>query len=532
MSSSEYQIIANIVAGIEVPDEHIASMPALSRKVAQQVITSNGSSKAKAFTAALADLIPDKAKRDKYRKAVFACSPTAAQVAEQNDTPPETSFHLTDLGNAERLAAQHGAELKYVAARGWLVWGGKRWEASEPKARRRAKQTVRRIYGEAERCPDDKERKAIATWATRSEGEGRIRAMLSLAESEIAIDAKLSDFDVDTWLFNCGNGTLDLRTGKLRPHSPNDKLTRLAGTTYDPAATCPRWTAFLERIFDGNANLINFMRRAVGYTLTGNTSEQCLFMPWGAGRNGKSTFIDTLHSLFGDYGQQAEFSAFLAKQNETVRNDLARMVGARFVGAAESGEGRRLAENLIKQATGGDVITARFLFKEYFEYKPAFKLWLATNHKPVIKGTDLAIWRRIRLIPFTVTIPEKEQDKKLPAKLLDELPGILTWAVAGCREWLHDGLGVPDEVKEATAAYKAEQDSLAGFLRECCDLSGEATTGALLNAYVGYSGEKGMTAKKFGDLLREAGFKSRHSMAGTVWGGISLPNLLPKEGNY
>ncbi len=460
-------------------------------------------------------------KRDLRRAAAAPNLPAAEGPAD------ELPYALTDLGNAERLAAWHGDTLKFVPELGYLVWGGRRWERGETAAQRMAKETVRGIYAEASRGGSDDERKAISEWAVRSESQARIAAMLTLAQSEVEIEARAADFDADPLLLNCQNGTLDLRTGALRPHSPADRLTKTAGTLYDGGATCDLWRAFLWRIFDGNEKLIAFIRRVVGYSLTGDTGEQCLFIPWGSGANGKSTLLETLRALFGDYGQQAEFSAFLARQSDTVRNDLARMVGARFIAAIESGEGRRLAEPVIKALTGGDTITARFLFKEYFEFKPTFKLWLATNHKPVIRGTDLAIWRRIRLIPFTVTIPEGERDPRLPAKLRDELPGILAWAVAGCLEWQREGLGVPAEVKDATEIYRAEQDNLAGFLRECCDLAGDVKASSLLDAYKAYSGEK-ITAKELVRLLTERGFTAKHTKQGNFWQGLSLVDLLSK----
>jgi putative DNA primase/helicase len=261
---------------------------------------------------------------------------------------------------------------------------------------------------------------------------------------------------------------------------------------------------------DGQAALITFLQRAVGYALTGDTSEHVLFLLHGTGRNGKSTFLETLHALLGDYAKQADFATFLARKHDTVRNDLAELQGARFVAAVEVEEGRRLAENLVKQLTGGDRIKARFLYQEYFEYVPQFKVFLACNHKPVIRGTDLAIWERIRLIPFTVTIPKAERDTHLLTKLLQELPGILAWAVQGCLAWQQHGLGEPQAVVQATGAYRAEMDLLGSFLEDTVVLGThhQVTSKDLYTAYCTWcetNGETPMSKKALGSRLLERG---------------------------
>ena len=226
--------------------------------------------------------------------------------------------------------------------------------------------------------------------------------------------------------------------------------------------------SFLNRIMDKNANLIEFLKRAVGYSLTGDVSEQCLFIFFGSGANGKSTFLRTVNMLMGDYSQQTATETLLVKQKGAIPNDIARLKGARFITASEAEAEQRLAESLIKQMTGGDIISARFLHQEWFDFEPTYKIFLGTNHKPVIKGTDYAIWRRIKLVPFEVTIPEQESDGNLLDKLQDELSAILTWAVQGCMEWQNSGLGIPQEVFAATDEYKNEMDIISDFINECC----------------------------------------------------------------
>jgi putative DNA primase/helicase len=275
--------------------------------------------------------------------------------------------------------------------------------------------------------------------------------------------------DQDPWLFNVENGTIDLKTGELRPHERGALITKLAPVQYDREAECPTWWKFLMRIFNGNLALIEFLQKAVGYALTGSTREQCLFFLHGLGANGKSTLLEIIHTLLGDYAHRTSSETFLIKKSGGIPNDVAALRGARLVGAVEVESGRRLAEVLIKEMTGGDRISARFLHAEWFDFKPEFKIFLAANHKPVIRGTDHAIWRRIHLIPFNVQIPKPEQDRDLPEKLKAELPGILNWALEGCQMWQLYGLEPPAEVQAATQDYREEMDPgrLPGRVLHC-----------------------------------------------------------------
>ncbi len=308
---------------------------------------------------------------------------------------------------------------------------------------------------------------------------------------------------------------MDLRTGELRPHDREDLITKLAPVSYDSEAKCETWRAFLDKIMDGNTDLIEYLKRAVGYSLTGDTTEQCLFILHGSGANGKSTFVETIHTLLGDYAQKTETRSFMQQKNEGVRNDLARLKGVRFASAVEIMQGQRLNEALIKEATGGDRITARFLFKEYFEFRPEFKLFLACNHKPEIRGTDEGIWRRVKLVPFEVTIPPEQRDKRLLEKLETELPGILNWAMEGCQEWRRNGLQDPEEITAATASYRQEMDLLALFIDECCQLDedGEVPTGKLFDAYEEWckkNGEQPVKKRTFGTMMKERGLRSEN----------------------
>lgn len=442
-------------------------------------------------------------------------------------------FSLTDLGNARRLVSQHGKDIHYCYTWGcWLIWNGKLWVKDRTgQIYRLAKETVASIYFEAAQAVDSEERKALAKHATRSESEARIKAMVSLAESEPGIAVTPDQLDSNPWLLNCSNGTIDLRTGELKPHSREDLITKLTPVNYDMHAECPTWIAFLDKILQGNVNLRKFLQKVIGYCLTGDTREQALFFLYGTGANGKSTLINILLSLLGDYSLQTPTEMLMMSDRGGIPNDIARLKGARFVTAVEAGEGRRMAEVLVKQLTGGDTITARFLHQEFFEFKPQCKIFLAANHKPIIKGTDHAIWRRIKMIPFTVTIPEEEQDKHLLDKLKSELSGILAWAVKGCLAWQQLGLGTPDEVKVATEGYRAEMDVIAGFIDECCHVHPAVSVqaSAIYEAYCKWckeNGEEAQNQKKFGMALTEKGFiRDRGTGNRNIWRGIGLVDI-------
>lgn len=437
--------------------------------------------------------------------------------------------HNTDLGNAQRLVAGHGADLRYCHPwRRWLVWDGQRWRIDDTaEVTRRAKDTVRGIYSEAAGAADEKERKALAKHAMASEAHIRIKAMIALAESEPGVPVLPDALDADPWLLTVANGTLDLRSGELLAHDPELFSTKLVEVEYDPAADCPLWLRFLQEILSGDDGTIRFLQRAIGYSLTGDTSERCLFVLYGCGANGKTTFLEVIRALLGDYALRTPTETLMLKRPGSIPNDVARLRGARFVSASESEEGRRLAESLIKDLTGRDTISARFMRAEWFDFVPECKIWLATNHKPEIRGTDKAIWDRIRLIPFEVTIPEDKQDKQLADKLKEELPGILAWAVEGCLAWQREGLGVTEKVRAATRAYRDEMDILAGFIEDCCieGADKEALAGDLHQAYKDWGGDLGQ--RKFGLALKERGFtkgrKTTEPHKGRVlWRGLGL----------
>jgi putative DNA primase/helicase len=441
---------------------------------------------------------------------------------------PMAQYPFTDVGNGERLVALHGRDVRWIPRwKIWLVWDGRRWARDETgEVERRAKGVVRRMFEEADALTGD-DRKQLAQHAFRSEAVGRIDAMIRLARSEPGIAISHEQLDQRPMLLTVRNGTLNLQTGTLGPHSRGDLSTKLVDVDFDPAATCPVWLRTLDTIFAGDASLIEYLQRAVGYSLTGDTREQVLHLCHGTGANGKSTLLDVFGMLAGEYGQQADFTTFLERRTDAgPRNDVARLAGSRLVRSSEVGENKRLNEGLIKSLTGGDVMTARYLYSEDFEFKPQFKLWLAANHKPVIRGTDYAIWRRVRLIPFEVTIAPEQRDDSLPHKLRAELPGILAWAVAGCDRWLEHGLTAPDRVLAATNAYREESDTIGAFIADRCEVGTfEVVAGELYRAYEKWAKENGeysISAQMFGRRMSERGFDMRKGRTTNFRTGLRL----------
>ncbi len=447
---------------------------------------------------------------------------------------PQKTFHLTDLGNAERLVSQFGDDIGYCYDwKKWLVWDGKRWAIDRKgNIRQKAKQVVRTIYREIENATDKSEQREIFNHAMKSESDAKIKAIISLARDEVSVAPE--NLDQDPWLLTCENGTIDLQTGEFLSHDREHLITQLAPVIYDPDAECPLWIEFLDRIMDGNQNLISFLQRAIGYSLTGDTGEQCFFIFWGTGANGKTTFLQTINAMLGDYAKQTPTETLLVKRKGAIPNDVARLKGVRFVTASEAEAYQQLAENLIKQMTGSDTVSARFLHQKWFDFEPNYKIFLATNHRPVIQGTDPAIWRRIKLIPFDVTIPEPERDRHLLKKLKEELPGIMAWAVRGCLEWIENGLGEPEEVKTATQDYRNEMDILSQFISDCCveKASLKTLSKDLYQAYTGWcdsNGEQSLTKRIFGTKLREKGYLPVRIGQGGArgWIGIGILNQNP-----
>ena len=451
-------------------------------------------------------------------------------AAAKQSNPNQASIQLTDTGNARIFATRHGNDIRFrCASKKWLIWDGKRWvEDKTGEIQQKAKETAVYLWQSAIQVQDSHRRNALSRHALKSQYEGRIRAMIKLAQSEPPIPVIESELDSNPWLLNVQNGTLDLKTGTLLPHQHEDLLTKIIPVPYDSNAICPTWDRFLDEITASDSGLIRFLQKAIGYSLTGSASEQVVFILYGIGANGKSTFINTILRMLGDYAQQTPTETLLVKKHGNgIPNDVARLKGSRFVAAVEAEHGRHLAEALVKQLTGGDRISARYLYGEFFEFDPTFKIFLSVNHKPVIKGADHGIWRRIRLIPFNVTFTPDKRDPNLSTKLEAELTGILRWAVEGCLLWQKEGLEPPDSVKAAVDEYRAETDIIGEFVDECCVVDPAAKTlfGDLYTAYENWLSKNGVyfpDKKEFAQALEEHGFTSSRSKGKRYRSGIRI----------
>ena len=444
---------------------------------------------------------------------------------------PKSFYTLSDMGNAERMVKYYGETVRYCSPLGrWFIWNGERWEEdSIKKIKLIAMEVARFIFSEAAMEPYLENQRKVSSWALMSQMEPRLNAMVNAAMAIVPIIP--DDLDKDLFLLNVRNGTLNLKTMEFdETHSKESFITKIVDVFYDPEAKCHLWENFLFEIFEGDIELISYIQELVGYSLTGDTSEQILIFLYGGGQNGKSTFMNVMKSLLGDYAKQTDFSTFTVRKNDSgPRNDIARLKGARLVSTIEIEEGKQLAESLVKQVTGEDTIKARFLYAEDFEFLPNFKVWIVANNKPIIRGGDFAIWRRIRLIPFNVRIAEDKKDKELGKKLKEELPGILNWALEGCRRWQAEGLKTPRSVELATKEYEEEMDPIKEFLEDICitETLGKTKIGELYQIYEEYCSfvkTNPIPNRAFGRRLTQMGIKRSRDHNGRYYERIEIDN--------
>jgi len=441
----------------------------------------------------------------------------------QDDDKPR----MTDTWNAKQFSNMFQGKILWCDPwKTWLIFKEGRWQRDdELKTVDLAKQVAKSMYERASQIDDDNERKAFVKWTLRTESRQALMNMIELAKPDLSVRPEL--LDVDKYLLNLRNGTYDLRNDKLLSYSPEDRLTMMANVEYDPDAKCPKWIEFLNKIFAGDQDLIGFVQKALGYSLTGDTGEDCFFIVYGTGANGKTTFLNTIQTVLGDYAAQSRAETFLSKDRDTIPSDLARLKGRRFVVATEFPQGKVIAESLIKSLTGRDELTVRELYGKWFQYKPQFKIWLGTNHKPVVRDNSVGFWRRVKLIPFEVQIPVNERIRNFEDILLEEASGILNWMLEGYREWSKNGLGDTEKIREATAEYRDENDVLRDFLEERCieDPNASISKKELYQAYVDWStfnSEKTLSKGTFLRLIEERGYKSYRSNKERGWKGITL----------
>lgn len=387
----------------------------------------------------------------------------------------QKTYDMTDTGNAHRLYDKYGKSIRYSYNRKkWFFWTGKQWVLDESgEVKKLADDICEDLKREAWSIQDQEQQEQAFKFAKATANTTRKEAMVKEAQHLNDIPAAPDDFDCYTDYLNCQNGIINLRNGELIPHDPHFMMTKICNCEYDVEHKTPaRWLQFLDEITNGDKALQAYIQRCIGYSISGSNREQCAYFLYGIGNNGKSTFLDTIADMIGSYASNTQpdtlmLQSRLGSSGGGANSDIARLKSARFVTCEEPTEGVRLNEGLLKQLTGGSKVTCRFLYGDEFEYTPEFKIWVATNHKPVIRGTDVGIWRRIKLIPFEVNIPKDKVDKNLKFKLRKEFPQILAWAVDGCMLWQKEGLEEPLCVLDATKDYKQEMDLIAGFVEQC-----------------------------------------------------------------
>lgn len=442
-------------------------------------------------------------------------------------------MQFTDITNRDYFLKAYGEKIRYcIMWDKFLVWNGTCWEIDRKgKVSEDCVEFVHQMYRGLRVINDRALADAFEKHLIKSESFRRIQALVGLLKMSKTIKVCDDELDRDNFLFNVIENTLDLRNGKGLPPDPKHLITKNSRFIYNKEAKCPTWNMFLMQIFNNDYDLIHFIQKAMGYSLSGDVSEQCLFILWGTGANGKSTFLNTLQYLFGDYACSTGTETFMKKTSEQ-SNDLARLRGMRLVTTSEAEQGKPLSESLIKQITGEDEITARFLYGEFFSFKPTFKIFMATNHKPKIRGADNGIWRRIKMIPFTVTIPPEQRDKTLGDKLIAENSGILNWLIEGYAMWKKEGLSnEPDAVKEANEEYKLDMDSVGTFVGDCFEIDASLKwrlhTRILYETYIKWcnkNNERVMSQKWLAMRMQEKGFKRLATNGQRVWLGLVVRN--------
>lgn len=463
-----------------------------------------------------------------------------ADANEANLLNLPTVSPCTHLANSHRIRHYFKGRIWYALGVGWILWTGKFWRPDPTSEGSIATGFIdnlsRRIATEAgaitrrasEEVDSDRRKtlmsqaEALMKWAVQSENERTIAAGLKLTKHALLIE--YNTLNADPWLFNCQNGTVDLRTGELRQHDPADLISFISPVVFNAAATCPAWLRFLSEVFAGDMDMVAFIQRAVGWSLTGVVKERALFFLYGdTGRNGKTTMVETIMKLAGTcgessygYGRKVGADTFMKSKNtEDNQRKAATLAGPRFVCTSEVDEEHRLNEQLVKDITGGDTLEGRRLYQEAFTFKPQFKPWMYGNHKPEIRGTDDAIWSRVRLVPFEVSFKGRE-DLELADKLEAELSGIFNWAIQGCLDWQRYGLQPPAKVQAATQAYRDEMDVFGPFIAECCVIhrNAEVRASELWTAYKGWCAENGVKEQsqhKLGKYLNAKGTRIERS---------------------
>jgi putative DNA primase/helicase len=459
----------------------------------------------------------------------------AASVAEIR------ARRLADHGNAQRLIDHHGDDLRYVPGSGWYVWDGTRWlRDGTGEIIRKARDLVDLLYAEADFAgakygDEDKRVRLLHQHAKASASRHGVDSMIALARSDERVVLPAAALDADPYLLNAPNGTIDLRTGQLRPHDRADLISHRVAVPFDAEAEAPVWRKFLATVLPDEA-VRAYAQRMAGQAALGTNEDELLHVHWGPGANGKTKFGETITTALGDYAATRAAELFLDERRGVgPRPELVSLRGVRLLSASETEQDRRLSTALVKALTGGDTLAARRLYEnEIVEFVPVFSPWLRTNHRPAIRDQSEAAWRRVRLLPFTVTIPRAERDKHLQNRLNAELVGVLAWIVDGARAYLSDGLDPPEAVTAATDAYREEENIVGAFIADRCLIGADysAPAGPLFTAWQEWAkehGEKPGTQTSFGKALTEAGYPGDKEQGRRVRHGLALRGPLDDE---
>lgn len=460
-------------------------------------------------------------------------------------TTQDEQIHCTDFGNAIRFMKHYGQSCLYCSQQdAWYLWNGDGYWKKDSLLfiQHMVREMLQNIYNETQYAGDPDKRTMLAKWAIQCEHPQHIQSCLKELAKMPSIAVPVDKFDNDKFLFNMKNGTYDLQNHIFLQHDRINFITRQVLFDYNPSATCPEFMKFLNRIFRSRQDkeeIIQYLQKGIGYSLTGDTSKQVIFLLHGSGANGKSTLIETIRKLMGDYGTTISANALTTKKNDSVRNDIARLMNVRFVSTSENAIGTSLDEELIKNLTGGDQVAARFLFQEEFLFHPHLKLWWAFNHPPGIRDMTHSLWRRLKMIPFEDRIPDGEQIPQmiLLAQFERELPGIFNWVINGLKEFQKGGLVDVMAVSNAIEHFREDQDVLFDFIKDCCYVPEQQTieptkiSESIKNLYTKYTEwfnknnmdyKYMMSKKRFSQELSDRGFKREHLRTGNIFYRIQI----------
>ena len=465
--------------------------------------------------------------RISQRREISIVEPTEPTGTERDDSQDDNDRPegYSEDALTDRFSRTYGNDLKFIPSWGWMGWDSTRWKRiPDVIVMERARQVCRLI---AEQCKDDPDVKRAPSLARSIASAKTVAAVVRLACGDSRHFVNVEEWDVDPWLFNTPGGTIDLKTGRLRRHQREDRITKIANAT--PQGDCPKWLAFLDRVTGGNVELQAYLQRLAGYALVGDPMEECLDFCYGPGGNGKGTFLSSLQYMFGEYATTAGTETFVESKGDKHPCDLAKLAGARLVISNEIDQGQRWDEARIKNLTGRDTITARFMRKDFFDFIPQFTLIISGNHRPSLKTVDESIRRRFHLVPFDVTIPAEEQNTSLKDELRAEADGILRWALQGCLDWQQQRLNPPEIVLEATAEYLASEDVFEMWLSECCKRGDgfEELSGWAYESFRQWKltrGEGVPGHKKFSEQLTELGYELKRTNKERKVFGLRLTN--------